>query len=195
MLTVRADYDPMASSIHAIHRPFESTTDLARRVALPSDEEDDGERTAEEDGKDYATGTSPATIVPKSLADQPSIVQITREPSFGNLEGSAMNTSKLHREAPISLRRSSRADLKEQRRAVLASKLREVFDLEAAEEVLAGKSTYRRRERSSRRSWAEYPSWFVSSVLLQGYLYLTSGHICFYAFIREKKVSISTLAT
>lgn len=56
------------------------------------------------------------------------------------------------------------------RRAILAQKLQEVFGLPSAEAVLA-----------------EYPSWLFRSVLLQGFLYLTEAHLCFYAYIKGKE--------
>lgn len=58
----------------------------------------------------------------------------------------------------------------ESRRAILAQKLQEVFSLPSAEVVLA-----------------EYPSWLFRSVLLQGFLYLTEAHLCFYAYIKGKE--------
>lgn len=61
-------------------------------------------------------------------------------------------------------------DDEESRRAILAQKLQEVFNLPTAETVLA-----------------EYPSWLFRSVLLQGFLYLTEKHLCFYAYIKGKE--------
>lgn len=58
----------------------------------------------------------------------------------------------------------------EARRAILAQKLQEVFNLPSAETVLA-----------------EYPSWLFRSILLQGFLYLTERHLCFYAYIKGKE--------
>lgn len=61
-------------------------------------------------------------------------------------------------------------DDEESRRAILAQKLQEVFKLPSAEAVLA-----------------EYPSWLFRSILLQGFLYLTERHLCFYAYLRGKE--------
>ena len=36
---------------------------------------------------------------------------------------------------------------------------------------------------------AEYPCWLFRSILLQGYLYITAGHLCFYAYLAQKEVS------
>ncbi|KAK4992859.1 Sterol 3-beta-glucosyltransferase [Elasticomyces elasticus] len=51
----------------------------------------------------------------------------------------------------------------------LANALMEIFQLEQPEEVIA-----------------EYPCWFLQSVLLSGYMYITQRHICFYAYLRKK---------
>lgn len=48
----------------------------------------------------------------------------------------------------------------------LATRLMEIFDLGGPEEVIA-----------------EYPAWFLQTVLLSGYLYVTARHICFYAYL------------
>ncbi|BGP37017.1 Sterol 3-beta-glucosyltransferase [Rhodotorula kratochvilovae] len=56
------------------------------------------------------------------------------------------------------------------RRAKLAEKLMDVFGLDEAEEVVA-----------------EYPCWLFRAILLQGFLYITSGHLCFYAYLAQKE--------
>lgn len=53
----------------------------------------------------------------------------------------------------------------------LAMRLMEIFHFEEAEEVLQ-----------------EYPCWLLKSVLLQGYMYITQKHICFYAYLPKKTV-------
>ena len=52
---------------------------------------------------------------------------------------------------------------------LLATRLKEIFGFETAETVIA-----------------EYPCWLLQSVLLQGYLYLTRSHVCFYAYLPRK---------
>ncbi|GAA6061722.1 hypothetical protein JCM10212_004954 [Sporobolomyces blumeae] len=56
------------------------------------------------------------------------------------------------------------------RRLALAEKLMDVFGLEEVEDVVA-----------------EFPCWLFRSVLLQGYLYLTTGHVCFYAYLSQRE--------
>ncbi|KXJ89278.1 hypothetical protein Micbo1qcDRAFT_184542 [Microdochium bolleyi] len=53
--------------------------------------------------------------------------------------------------------------------SALASKLKEIFDFEQDEEVIQ-----------------EYPCWLLQSVLMQGYMYITDKHICFYAYLPKK---------
>lgn len=57
----------------------------------------------------------------------------------------------------------------------LAMKLKEIFQFEKPEEVIE-----------------EYPCWLLKSVLLQGYMYITTRHICFYAYFPKKSVSTHT---
>ncbi|KAI7962975.1 hypothetical protein MJO28_001069 [Puccinia striiformis f. sp. tritici] len=56
------------------------------------------------------------------------------------------------------------------RTQILSNKLQQIFQLPPDEKLLA-----------------EYPSWLFRSVLLKGYVYLTTGHVCFYAFLRSNE--------
>ncbi|KAL7268034.1 Sterol 3-beta-glucosyltransferase [Rhizina undulata] len=51
----------------------------------------------------------------------------------------------------------------------LAKKLMEIFSLPSPEKVVA-----------------EYPCWLLKSVLIQGYMYITTKHICYYAYLPRK---------
>jgi sterol 3beta-glucosyltransferase len=53
----------------------------------------------------------------------------------------------------------------------LAARIQQIFEFEKAEEVIS-----------------EYPCWLLQSILLQGYMYVTQRHICFYAYIPKKHV-------
>ncbi|OBT79468.1 hypothetical protein VF21_02015 [Pseudogymnoascus sp. 05NY08] len=55
----------------------------------------------------------------------------------------------------------------------LAIRLMEIFEFESPELVID-----------------EYPCWLMKSVLLQGYMYLTEKHICFYAYLPKKSNEI-----
>ena len=64
---------------------------------------------------------------------------------------------------------------KEEKKPVsLEQRLMEIFNLSRAEEVVA-----------------EYPCWLLQSVLLQGYMYITSKHICFYAYLPKKSTVVA----
>lgn len=55
----------------------------------------------------------------------------------------------------------------------LALRLMEIFEFDEPEHVVE-----------------EYPCWLLQSVLLQGYIYITAKHICFYAYLPKKSVSL-----
>jgi sterol 3beta-glucosyltransferase len=57
--------------------------------------------------------------------------------------------------------------------ATLASRIQQIFEFEQVEEVIS-----------------EYPCWLLQSILLQGYMYITQYHICFYAYIPKKHVRL-----
>ena len=57
---------------------------------------------------------------------------------------------------------------------LLAIRLMEIFGFEKPETVVA-----------------EYPCWLLQSVLLQGYLYITRYHICFYAYLPKKSNTVA----
>lgn len=59
-------------------------------------------------------------------------------------------------------------------RTLLETRLMEVFGFERPERVIS-----------------EYACWFMQSVLLQGYMYVTERHICFYAYLPKKSNVIS----
>ena len=57
---------------------------------------------------------------------------------------------------------------------LLATRLMEIFGFQKPETVVA-----------------EYPCWLLQSVLLQGYLYITRYHICFYAYLPKKSNTVA----
>jgi sterol 3beta-glucosyltransferase len=58
----------------------------------------------------------------------------------------------------------------------LAQRIQKIFEFEDVEEVIS-----------------EYPCWLLQSILLQGYMYITQKHICFYAYIPRKHVGCHNL--
>ncbi len=73
--------------------------------------------------------------------------------------------------------------------ATLAQRLMEIFDFEEPEEVISGQFV---PWKSSRQLLIgiEYPCWLLQSVLLQGYMYITQKHICFYAYLPKRTVRL-----
>ncbi|EXJ85740.1 sterol 3beta-glucosyltransferase [Capronia coronata CBS 617.96] len=57
---------------------------------------------------------------------------------------------------------------------LLAARLMDIFGFDKPETVLA-----------------EYPCWLLQSVLLQGYLYITKQHLCFYAYLPKKSHTVA----
>lgn len=55
----------------------------------------------------------------------------------------------------------------------LAKRIQHIFDFSEVEDVIS-----------------EYPCWLLQSILLQGYMYITQKHVCFYAYIPKKHVSL-----
>ncbi|KAH9937404.1 glycosyltransferase family 1 protein [Fomitopsis serialis] len=73
-----------------------------------------------------------------------------------------------HRHPPT--RSGSMGTVKIQRRSRLAEKLRDIFELQGIQEVVA-----------------EMPCWLLRSILLQGYMYLTDSYMCFFAHMPSKE--------
>ena len=82
------------------------------------------------------------------------------------LDANALNTDTLPPSEDAE-RRRTRADSSPA--TLLAIRLMEIFDFEKPEKVVS-----------------EYPCWLLQSVLLQGYMYITQSHICFYAYLPKK---------
>ncbi|QRW14842.1 glycosyltransferase family 1 protein [Ceratobasidium sp. AG-Ba] len=84
-----------------------------------------------------------------------------------------MSKAEGKKRAPAPVRTASMATVRMKRRAKLADKLKEVFGIPEIQEVVA-----------------EMPCWLLRSVLLQGYMYLTNAHLCFFAHMptREDQV-------
>ena len=72
----------------------------------------------------------------------------------------------------------------------LARRLMEIFGFDGPEPVLSGMSLVPGLY-GILTSQKEYPCWLLQSVLLQGYLYLTTKHVCFYAYLPKKLVSLN----
>lgn len=74
----------------------------------------------------------------------------------------------------------------------LAKRLQQIFEFETLEEVISGRSRFVRHLLHI-LTCTEYPCWLLQSILLQGYMYITQQHICFYAYIPKKHVRLPPL--
>lgn len=72
------------------------------------------------------------------------------------------------------IERRSKQIAKGKATVTLATRLQQIFEFEQLEEVIS-----------------EYPCWLLQSILLQGYMYITQKHICFYAYIPKKHHDVS----
>lgn len=73
------------------------------------------------------------------------------------------------------------------RRKRLASKLEEIFGFQEAEEVIAGQlflfHSLSATQELTHLGRTEFPCWLFRSILLQGFLFLTTDHLAFYAYL------------
>lgn len=164
----------LASSIHAIYRPLarsrrrlSSSLFPRNRSPLPrvSDQDEPSRPETVLSDEDLEDDFEPAS---------PPASDITG-PELGSQE---LTSSQLQPGVDASVtwsrkrisRSGSMATVKMQRRARLAEKLRDVFQLAGIQEVVA-----------------EIPCWLLRSALLQGYLYLTDTHLCFFAHMPSRE--------
>ncbi|KAF8490722.1 hypothetical protein JB92DRAFT_3090591 [Gautieria morchelliformis] len=158
----------LASSIHAIHRPLAHV----RRGDTPFLSQTPGQ-----DGEyfGYNHGSVSQIQTPEDTIEEDfelSGTDISAQKGKAPIRPEVKTQTNRHTRGPM-LRAGSMATVRVQRRAKLASKLREVFDLNDINEVVA-----------------EMPCWLLRSVLLQGYLYLTNAHLCFFAHIPAREDQI-----
>ncbi|KAG8968998.1 Sterol 3-beta-glucosyltransferase, partial [Tulasnella sp. 427] len=200
--------DFMASSIHAIYRPVARSNRGTPATARPhqrggkprpgptaegyfgptseseaqDDELDDLEEEEEENHEDFDLATRPP-LLPLAAKYDPNAPSPIMSSYSGNtrlltpdaaplvaspVSGLPPKSSVLS--LPNPARQDSLATVRAKRKARLAEKLREVFGLKEVEEVIV-----------------EMPCWLLRSVLLQGYMYLTSGHLCFFAHMPARE--------
>ncbi|CAL1696325.1 unnamed protein product [Somion occarium] len=90
---------------------------------------------------------------------------VTPLPSLPELDAPEPSLARSH-----PARSGSMATVKVERRARLAEKLRDIFDLKDLQQVIS-----------------EMPCWLLRSVLLQGYMYLTDSYLCFFAHLPSRE--------
>ncbi|KAG5648261.1 hypothetical protein DXG03_006219 [Asterophora parasitica] len=158
----------LASSIHTIHRPVARSRRLSYSIPAPKrDGASPYSSMPEEDSELLNSEEEPEVEdfeeAPRPLDASPSSSAIHSEKGKGR--PTALSQSRM-----LFSRTGSTATVRLQRRAGLAEKLKEVFELDAIEEV-----------------WAEMPCWLLRSILLQGYMYLTNSYLCFFAHMPSRE--------
>jgi sterol 3beta-glucosyltransferase len=128
--------------------------------------------------------SSSQILTPKAKSKEGSEVEDSAEPDISNEAPvlSRMLTARAEMEAaqPTEETQESKDDVVVGTSTVLspvslAERLAEIFAFDEAETVIG-----------------EYPCWLLQTVLLQGYMYVTQRHVCFYAYLPKKDVSIRT---
>ncbi|KAG7099574.1 hypothetical protein E1B28_001404 [Marasmius oreades] len=148
----------LASSIHTIHRPIARSMRLSisgqrsRPGLLEAEDEPLSEEveTSQSDDDTLDFEEEITTPLPPPIKPQGDVFERVHMSRTGSM-----------------------ATVRLQRRARLALKLREVFELEGIAEVRA-----------------EIPCWLLRSVLLQGYMYLTNTYLCFFAHMPAREDQI-----
>jgi sterol 3beta-glucosyltransferase len=114
-------------------------------------------------------------LQPRPSSDAASMVTPSRQTSRAKRRAVPSDDIQVDkvRKADRRSRQGSSAGLAKSKGPVtLATRIQQIFEFEDVEEVIS-----------------EYPCWLLQSILLQGYMYLTQKHICFYAYIPKKHVS------
>ncbi|KAJ9306398.1 CAZyme family GT1 [Paecilomyces variotii] len=104
---------------------------------------------------------------PRSLTPRAAPVlsrMIEAEARFGDPPSSRKETQKAPEEKSPTRQRAESAPS-----TLLSTRLMEIFGFEKPEKVIG-----------------EYACWLLQSVMLQGYMYITEGHVCFYAYLPKK---------
>ncbi|EKM60815.1 glycosyltransferase family 1 protein [Phanerochaete carnosa HHB-10118-sp] len=163
----------MASSIHTIYRPLARS----RRERVPATRSKSGKLSSVSDAEDEPAPEEPV-VLEEELEDdfEQTVDRFTPGPEQG-MDSPRMPLSPLpeldfleSNTKSHPSRSGSMATVKLQRRARLAEKLREVFDVPGIQEVIA-----------------EMPCWLLRSILLQGYMYLTDSCLCFFAHMPSRE--------
>ncbi|KAI5123707.1 hypothetical protein M0805_000302 [Coniferiporia weirii] len=171
---------PIASSIHTIHRPIARS----RRYNSPITS-----KASDEQGKrqGYFSPVPSSDEERGNVSDEDedfekTPVGVTHSHRFDDYLSSKDDASAVdcasrekkerfaHERRAKMARSASLATVRVKRRTMLAEKLKDVFGLNEINEVVA-----------------ELPCWLLRSVLLQGYMYLTNSHLCFFAHLPSRE--------
>ncbi|KAG6814047.1 hypothetical protein H0H92_003897 [Tricholoma furcatifolium] len=168
----------LASSIHTIHRPVARSRRLSAPYPPQARAGSSPYGPVYEETEEHGTFNSEDEAVDEDFEDSPHLPPFS-SPSPPSTSPPPLSDNQQTRPGVVAhsriipTRTASVSTIKLQRRVGLAEKLKEVFELDAIEEVRA-----------------EMPCWLLRSILLQGYMYLTNSHLCFFAHMpsRENQV-------
>lgn len=83
------------------------------------------------------------------------------------------------------------AEIQEQPSSHLAHELMKIFQFETPEDVIDGGYQIYNYMFCDMLTCKEYPCCLLNSVLIRGYMYITTKHVCFYAYAPKESVSSS----
>ena len=127
-----------------------------------------GQRGDQMSSSQFLPPKPPSSSLPTPPSDQPSKADVKGKPTTGD----DIRTDKGRSSGRKSRHGSSVGLAKSKTTVTLAQRVQQIFEFEEVEEVIS-----------------EYACWLLQSILLQGYMYITQKHICFYAYIPKKHVS------
>lgn len=167
----------LASSIHTIHRPVarfrrqEFSQTVSAVNSTPGDHADvsSGSELLQRTATDEDTDADDFEL-PKSVAASRRFSRKDGPIGLSPVLENASPKFVLQHHAERSGSTSTVKTVKLNRRARLAEKLADVFDINGINEVVA-----------------EMPCWLMRSVLLQGYMYLTNSYLCFFAHMPSRE--------
>lgn len=130
--------------------------------------------------KSRESGTKSTFLPPQKEANSPvdlsqSTMLQRQSPVMGRmLEAKALHEVDSTAQSTETLPHGLRERAESTPATLLATRLKEIFGFDTAEDVVS-----------------EYPCWLMQSVLLQGYLYITQKHVCFYAYLPKNSSIIA----
>jgi sterol 3beta-glucosyltransferase len=167
------DESKMAKAAEAKHKRAPSENKLLR--SLPKLKMS-SRKDIRSEGQPAEQMSSSQFLPPRPVADTSRDASPPTQPSRAKARGTPgddIHIEKVRKPERVSKRESKAGVIKSKGPVSLATRIQQIFEFEEAEEVIS-----------------EYPCWLLQSILLQGYMYITQNHVCFYAYIPKKHVSI-----
>lgn len=130
-----------------------------------------GRKDVRSDGQSVDQMSSSQFLPPRTSPDKAPVALAEQHPDAKALGSIGKDVHV--RKGRLAARRRQSASLDPEGKAspALANRLKQIFEFDQLEEVIS-----------------EFPCWLLQSILLQGYMYITQRHLCFYAYIPKKHV-------